>query len=69
MLFYNELTSLFTGNYWRSIENRRKFATEFAAQKGFDPLVPANWDKVTKEDFIKQVIYSAVYYKRYMLLF
>ncbi len=34
-------------NYWRSTENQRKFFIEFAAKKGFDPLVPENWDKIT----------------------
>ncbi len=43
------------GNYWRSTENQRKFFTEFAARKGFDPLVSENWDNIKIEDIIKQV--------------
>ncbi len=42
-------------NYWRSTENQRKFFIEFASQKGFDPLIPENWDNITKEDISKQV--------------
>ncbi len=45
----------YLGDYWRSTENQRKFFIEFASQKGFDLLVPANWDKIRKEDIIKQV--------------
>ncbi len=54
MLIYNELISLLEG-YWKSTDNRRNFFIEFASQNGFDPLVYGNWDKVTKEDIIKQV--------------
>ncbi len=28
---------------------------EFALQKGFDPLVPENWDKINVKSFVKQV--------------
>ncbi len=42
-------------NYWRSIENQRKFFIEFASQKGFDPLILENWDKMTTIGFRKQV--------------
>lgn len=28
---------------------------EFAAQKGFDPLVPENWDNVTRNDICEKV--------------
>ncbi len=41
--------------YWQRTENQRKFFIEFATQKGFNPLVPENWDKITIEDMNKQV--------------
>ncbi len=50
------LISYSLGNYWRGIENQRKFFIEFASQKGFDPLVPENWDKINIADIRKQVI-------------
>ena len=31
------------GKYWNSIENRRKAFDQFAASRGFDPLVVENW--------------------------
>ncbi len=42
-------------NYWNSAENRRKFFLQFSKQKGFDPLIAENWDKITKKDIINQV--------------
>lgn len=30
--------------------NRRRFFEEFAASKGFDPLIASNWYPVAKED-------------------
>ncbi len=38
------------------MHNRRKFLIEFAAQKGFDPLIPENWKNVTTSEIRKQVI-------------
>jgi len=34
--------------YWRSVENRRKFLLEFAKSAGFDPYKLSSWSKVTK---------------------
>ncbi len=62
MLFGNELISILD-NYWRSIGNQRKFFIEFAAQQGFDPLVPGNWDKITIRAIIKKVRINSFYYK------
>ncbi len=45
----------FKGKYWGDAQNRRKFFIEFATQKGFDPLVAENWNKVTAKDIKKQV--------------
>ncbi len=42
-------------NYWKSTENQRKFFIELASQNGFDPLVPKNWDKITKKHITKKV--------------
>ncbi len=42
-------------NYWRSETNRRKFFTEFASKKKFDPLVPSNWNKIKYKDITAQV--------------
>ncbi len=43
------------GNYWSIAHNRRKFFVDFATQKGFDPLVAANWKNVQRREIIKQV--------------
>ncbi len=42
-LLHVYLPFVFTDKYWRNSHNRRRFFIEFAAQKGFDPLVAANW--------------------------
>ncbi len=54
-IWCNDLISYLLENYWRSTENQRKFFIEFATQKGFDPLVPENWDKMPIEDILTQV--------------
>ncbi len=41
-------------NYWKVINNRRKFFIDFAAKNGFDPHVSENWNKITQKDIIKQ---------------
>lgn len=38
------------------IENRRKFFTEFARERGFDPSVPQNWKNVTKAEVIAKMV-------------
>ncbi len=42
-------------NYWKSTDFQQQIFIEFAAHKGFDPLVPDNWKNIKKIDFIKQV--------------
>ncbi len=44
---------LFTEKYWSNANNRRKFFVEFASQKGFDPLVAANWKNVQSREMRK----------------
>ncbi len=52
---YCVFTLTFVENYWNNVYNRRKFFIEFASQKGFDPLVAANWKNVRCSEMIKQV--------------
>lgn len=40
-------------NYWESEANRRKVFIEYAEAKGLDPFVPATWQLVSREDFLK----------------
>jgi hypothetical protein len=42
----------FTGQHWADVGNRRTFFTKFAKMKGFDPLNPKNWYKVTPESIL-----------------
>jgi hypothetical protein len=44
------LLHLSTENHWQEITNRRKVFIDFAKEKNFDPLIPANWYKIPKED-------------------
>eukprot|EP00026_Physarum_polycephalum_P000635 Phypoly_transcript_00636.p1 GENE.Phypoly_transcript_00636~~Phypoly_transcript_00636.p1 ORF type:complete len:901 (-),score=99.66 Phypoly_transcript_00636:59-2761(-) len=37
-------------NFWNDLRNQRKFFERVAQKKGFDPLVPSNWYKVTTVD-------------------
>ena len=41
---------------WLLPESRRGFFDEFAQEKGFNPLVPANWYKVTSMDIQKKKV-------------
>ncbi len=43
----------FTDKYWDNVHNRRKFFSEFASQKGFDPLVAVNWENVQYREMVK----------------
>ncbi len=52
---FAERKSFLIENYWKSAENQRHFFIEFATHNGFDPLLPENWDKITKKDILKQV--------------
>ncbi len=49
------VTFLFIENYWSNAHNRRKFFIGFASQKGFDPLVPENWEHVDRMEVSKKV--------------
>lgn len=40
------------GNFWASKDNRKLFFDDFAASRGFDPLIPDNWN-VTLADIKK----------------
>eukprot|EP00026_Physarum_polycephalum_P002368 Phypoly_transcript_02374.p1 GENE.Phypoly_transcript_02374~~Phypoly_transcript_02374.p1 ORF type:complete len:856 (+),score=113.95 Phypoly_transcript_02374:207-2774(+) len=42
-------------NHWTTKEgvNSRKFLEQYAKSRNFDPLVPENWYKVQKKDFLK----------------
>jgi hypothetical protein len=33
--------------YWLHKENRREYLINYAKEAGFDPMVPANWQKVS----------------------
>ena len=41
--------------HWAGLENRREFFCNLAAELGFDPLKPANWDQVTSAQVAKKV--------------
>ena len=30
--------------YWKHAENQRNYLIDFARERGFDPLIPENWD-------------------------
>lgn len=38
--------------YWADPKNRMKFFEDFAAEKGFDPLLSNNWNDIVKQDVI-----------------
>jgi hypothetical protein len=42
-------------NDWRDISTHKKFFDDFALQKKFDPLQPANWYQFSSKDFSKKV--------------
>jgi hypothetical protein len=44
---YVELGKL---SYWFNDDNCRNFLRKLAASKGFDPLVPDNWDTIQLKD-------------------
>lgn len=47
------------GNYWDQVANRRIYFENFAAFKGFDPLVVNNWYNVTAEEILHhKVLFS-----------
>ncbi len=49
-------TFAFIVNYWSDAHNRKNFFIEFAAQKGFDPLLAENWENVQiRKEVNKQV--------------
>jgi len=38
--------------YWLDAEHRRAYFEKYAEKMGFDPIVPANWEKITAADVI-----------------
>jgi len=38
--------------YWSEESRRRKFFVSFAREKGFDPLIAANWYRVTRDEVL-----------------
>jgi len=38
--------------YWRDLDNQRQFFLDYAQKKGFDPLVPANWYKISAPELL-----------------
>lgn len=44
------MDSVYAGNYWESIPNRRKFLDAYAREHLFDPLLAANWYSVVDEN-------------------
>jgi hypothetical protein len=47
-------------NKWRYAANRRLFMDEYAASKGFDPLVPDNWYNIKGDDIIEAQVFRLV---------
>ncbi len=43
----------YKGNYWTIAENRRNTFIELAHEKGFDPLVPENWQNIKYDELPK----------------
>jgi len=41
--------------FWMDVENRQQFLTEFAAERGFDPLHAESWETVSKGELTKKV--------------
>jgi hypothetical protein len=42
---------------WHEPDARRKFFESYAKQKGFDPLIPENWYKQSRNLFLGQVFF------------
>ena len=42
--------------YWTKVENRRKFFSEFAQSKGFDPLNSHQWNQFSAVDVIQHQV-------------
>eukprot|EP00026_Physarum_polycephalum_P001081 Phypoly_transcript_01082.p1 GENE.Phypoly_transcript_01082~~Phypoly_transcript_01082.p1 ORF type:complete len:1032 (+),score=114.94 Phypoly_transcript_01082:178-3273(+) len=40
--------------YWADVENQMRFFKQYAAQHGFDPLVPENWYSANLDDLANQ---------------
>lgn len=45
-----------SGDRWRDVNNRREFFENFAAKKGFDPLIAENWYTFTREDILAEKV-------------
>lgn len=42
----------FTGSYWNNEQNRKSFFCDYAASRGFDPLVSNNWYTTSTDDVL-----------------
>eukprot|EP00026_Physarum_polycephalum_P000419 Phypoly_transcript_00420.p1 GENE.Phypoly_transcript_00420~~Phypoly_transcript_00420.p1 ORF type:complete len:1013 (+),score=147.72 Phypoly_transcript_00420:21-3059(+) len=49
----SKFSGIITENKWRNPLNRRKFMDEYAAKKGFDPLIPENWYTIKGDDVVE----------------
>jgi hypothetical protein len=47
-----KINKLYTGKFWADSKNQREFMLSFAREKGFDPLLPANWYSVSTGSFL-----------------
>ena len=44
------------GGFWAEQANRKAFLDEFAKDKGFDPLIPANWYLIKRQQLLKKKV-------------
>eukprot|EP00026_Physarum_polycephalum_P000399 Phypoly_transcript_00400.p1 GENE.Phypoly_transcript_00400~~Phypoly_transcript_00400.p1 ORF type:complete len:1105 (+),score=129.94 Phypoly_transcript_00400:31-3345(+) len=51
-LVRSRFSSKLPSKYWAAPTNQRKFMISFAKEKGFDPLLPANWYNVSTGSFL-----------------
>jgi len=49
-----------TRHYWANRENRRQFFLDFARQRGFDPLIAANWQRITTADIVTKKVLAYI---------
>ena len=49
---YTKIGKAVPRGHWHNIDNRKAFFLQLANALGFDPNVPDNWTKVTKEHVI-----------------
>eukprot|EP00026_Physarum_polycephalum_P001510 Phypoly_transcript_01512.p1 GENE.Phypoly_transcript_01512~~Phypoly_transcript_01512.p1 ORF type:complete len:1104 (+),score=195.39 Phypoly_transcript_01512:246-3314(+) len=51
---HKKIWGLQTQGDWTELSSRRAFFDEFARENHFDPLIPENWYKITKEDILEK---------------